>query len=471
MGSDNVVGDGRRARRRGARGAGVVAAVGALIAGAVVASPSSGAESGSCGTHFVASWLAGPTDAVALLDASGGPVPLSVDDQTFRMVITPHLGGSEVRVHLTNRFGPTPVTFARVSVGVRTAAAGARDPQPVRFGGKTSITVPVGGDVVSDPVPLRFNAFTPLAVSVYVPGSAGPPTKHWNANATSYYAAARSGDLTTRADGREFGATTGSWLYVSGLDVAASGPVRAVVAFGDSITDGFVGSTPLSVPADRTVADTDDRYPDRLQNILDRAGIPISVVNAGIGSNRLLSSGEPLMLGPAGLERFDHDALDQAGVAGVLLQEGINDLGSAAPARRRSDDRRISAAHRASPCPRREDLAGHTAPRLERPHRRTGPRAEQRGDPAADQLVDPHPAPRRRRCRLRRRTPRPRRSRRLAGRRQQCRSSASRPPRLSGHGRRGRSIDVGRFDRRKRLPHKVGRIVTKPRRDRSNIGT
>ncbi|MFF3572404.1 hypothetical protein [Nocardia jiangxiensis] len=75
MGSDNVVGDGRRARRRGARGAGVVAAVGAPIAGAVAASPSSVAESGSCGRHFVASWLASPTDAVTPVDASGGPAP------------------------------------------------------------------------------------------------------------------------------------------------------------------------------------------------------------------------------------------------------------------------------------------------------------------------------------------------------------------------------------------------------------
>ncbi|WP_254206232.1 GDSL-type esterase/lipase family protein [Nocardia alni] len=331
MGSGNVIGDmiggRRRAVRRRSRCTGVVVAVGALIAGAVAASPPGMAESGSCGTHFVASWLASPTDAISPVDASGGPIPLTVDDQTFRMVISPHLGGSEVRIHLTNRFGLTPVTFGQVNVGVQTAAAAVRDPQPVRFGGKTSITVPAGGDMISDPVALRFNAFTPLAVSIYVPGSAGPPTKHWNANATSYYSPPRSGDLTGRTDGRGFGATTGSWLYLSGLDVAASGPQRAIVAFGDSITDGFVSSTPLSVPADRAVADTNGRYPDRLQHILDRAGIPISVVNAGIGSNRLLASGEPLMLGPSALERFDHDALNQAGVAGVLLQEGINDLG------------------------------------------------------------------------------------------------------------------------------------------------
>ncbi|MQY17616.1 SGNH/GDSL hydrolase family protein [Nocardia macrotermitis] len=325
MGSGNVIGDVLGGRRQ--RVTGVVAAVSALIAGTVAAAPPSTATPGTCGTHFVASWLASPTDAIAPVDASGGPVPLQVTDQTFRMIVTPHLDGSEVRIHLTNRFGLTPVTFGRVSVGARTSAAAVRDPRPVRFGGKPSITVPPGGDVVSDPVSLRFNAFEPLAVSVYVPGAAGPPTKHWNANATSYYSAAGSGDLTAQASGRRFGSTTGSWLYVSGVDVAAPGSVRAVVAFGDSITDGFVGSTPLSVPADRGVADTNGRYPDQLQHVLDRAGIPISVVNAGIGSNRLLYSGEPLMLGPSGLTRFDRDVLDQAGVAGVLLQEGINDLG------------------------------------------------------------------------------------------------------------------------------------------------
>lgn len=331
MSSDNVVGGVPCGARRGPgaarRAAGVLAAVSALVAGAVAAAPASTAAPAACGTHFVASWLASPTDAITPVDASGGPIPVEVTDQTFRMIITPHLGGSEVRIHLTNRFGLTPVTFGRVSVAVQSSGATVRNPVPVRFGGRTSISVPAGGDVVSDPVALRFNAFTPLAVSVYVPGSAGPPTKHWNANATSYYSAAHSGDLTAQARGAGFGSTTGSWLYVSGLDVAASGRERAVVAFGDSITDGFVASTPLSVPADRAVADTNGRYPDRLQQIVDRAGLPISVVNAGIGSNQLLTSGEPLMLGPSGLERFDRDALDQAGVAGVLVQEGINDLG------------------------------------------------------------------------------------------------------------------------------------------------
>ena len=101
----------------------------------------------------------------------------------------------------------------------------------------------------------------------------------------------------------------------------------SIVAFGDSITDGFVAATPLSEPVSLAVADKNGRYPDDLQRRLDAAGIPLSVANEGIGSNRLVTDGEPLMLGLSGVQRFQEDALDVPGVKGVLLQEGINDLG------------------------------------------------------------------------------------------------------------------------------------------------
>ncbi|WP_051499175.1 GDSL-type esterase/lipase family protein [Nocardia sp. BMG51109] len=286
------------------------------------------AQENDCGgTHFVAAWTGSPTDAVTPLDATGGPVPLAVDDQTFRMVVTPHLGGSQLRVHLTNRFGLAPVTFDNVSIGNQVSGAAVTDIQPVLFDGKAATTVAAGADVVSDPVSFPVAASAPLAVSIHVADRAGPPTKHWNANATSYYSPAGSGDLTARPGPEQFTSTTGSWFYVNAVDVLAPGGTGAVVAFGDSITDGFVGTSPLSVPADRAVADTNGRYPDILQRRLDAEGIPISIVNAGIGSNRVLTSGEPLLLGPSGLSRFERDALGQAGTGGVLVQEGINDLG------------------------------------------------------------------------------------------------------------------------------------------------
>ncbi|MET9202430.1 GDSL-type esterase/lipase family protein [Gordonia sp. NPDC003585] len=279
------------------------------------------------GTHFVASWAMSPTDSVTPVDASAGPVPMVVSNQTFRMIVTPHLGGEVLRVRLTNRFGSSPITFGRTTVATQLRGARVSTPVAVHFGGKNSVTVPAGADVVSDPVVFRVRAFVPLAVSIHVPGTMGPPTKHWNANATSFYTGAGAGDATGRTSAAGYTSTTKSWFYVNALDVRAPASTRSIVAFGNSITDGFVGATPLSVPADPNAADRQGRYPDGLQRRLIGASIPISVVNAGIGSNRLLTSGEPLLLGSRGLSRFRRDALEQSGVAGVLLLEGINDVG------------------------------------------------------------------------------------------------------------------------------------------------
>jgi lysophospholipase L1-like esterase len=116
-------------------------------------------------------------------------------------------------------------------------------------------------------------------------------------------------------------------LYVDGIDVRAPHRTVAIVAFGDSITDGFVAATAASEPVSTSIADKNRRYPDDLQRRLDAAGIPLSVGNAGIGSNRLVTDGEPLMLGHSGVQRFRQDALDVAGVRGVIVQEGINDFG------------------------------------------------------------------------------------------------------------------------------------------------
>ena len=54
----------------------------------------------------------------------------------------------------------------------------------------------------------------------------------------------------------------------------------AVVAFGDSITDGA-----------RSTPDTNNRWPDHLAKRLLAQGIKMGVLNAGIGGNRVLNEG------------------------------------------------------------------------------------------------------------------------------------------------------------------------------------
>jgi lysophospholipase L1-like esterase len=306
-------------RSRTAKGlfaAGVATATAIAVASTPAATPAIAAESDACGTdQWVTSWTASPSDNSSLL------LPGSLSNQTVRMVITPHLGGSSLRLHLTNRFGASPFGIGHVTIAPQSSGSGIGSPVDVTFGGGRSVTLPARGDVVSDPVELTFQAFTPLAVSIYVPNSSITPTRHWNANATSYYANAGTGDLAAQTSGTGFGNTTDGWVLVNGLDVMAR--ARAVVMFGDSITDGFVASNPFSIPADSSAYDKNGRYPDVLQRRVSAAGLPISVVNAGISANQVLVD----LVGDSGRSRLDVDALQLPGAEGVLVLEGINDFG------------------------------------------------------------------------------------------------------------------------------------------------
>jgi len=101
--------------------------------------------------HWVASWTASPSDSATPFDAAGYPVPEVLVNQTLRMIITPHLGGSIVRIHLSNRFGKAPALFGRVTVGLEGHGA-VSGLTAVTFGGSAQVRVPVGQDVISDPV-------------------------------------------------------------------------------------------------------------------------------------------------------------------------------------------------------------------------------------------------------------------------------------------------------------------------------
>jgi lysophospholipase L1-like esterase len=107
--------------------------------------------------------------------------------------------------------------------------------------------------------------------------------------------------------------TTQAYYWLANVDVAAPPDAAAIVAFGDSITDGAV-STP----------NTDRSWPSFLARRLAAAGGGnIAVLNQGISGNRLLRDGA----GVSALARFDRDVLAQPGVKWLMILEGINDIG------------------------------------------------------------------------------------------------------------------------------------------------
>ena len=238
-------------------------------------------------------------------------VPATLKGQTVRMIAHTSLGGRRVRVALSNALEKPPLRVGAAHVALRAKAAAivpASD-RALSFGGRTSTVVPPGTMVVSDPVDLTVPALADLAVSLYLPQDTGAPTVHPDGMHTAYIT---SGDATGTALLTPV-ATTTAYLWLASIDVLAPGDAGAIVAFGDSITDG-VGST----------LDSDRAWLSLLATKLsgERVAGARSVINAGLSGNRLLRPG----FGVSALARFDRDVLSHAGVRWMTVLLGINDV-------------------------------------------------------------------------------------------------------------------------------------------------
>jgi lysophospholipase L1-like esterase len=238
-------------------------------------------------------------------------------DQSLRQVIRLNTGGTELRVRLSNAQGGTPLRVTGATVGRAVSGAAVRPGtvHSLRFGDTDSVTLPPHGAATSDPVPMRTSPREQLTITLYFKSATGPATYHQLSMATSYRA---TGDHRRATGAAAFTDSIkpgyGSWYYLEGVEVAGGRPKpNAVVAFGDSITDGF-GAT----------IDGDDRYPDALAEHLIAAGRDRPVLNAGIGSNKLLT--DSACGGDKGISRFTRDVLGQPRVGMVIVLIGINDI-------------------------------------------------------------------------------------------------------------------------------------------------
>ncbi|WP_431896959.1 SGNH/GDSL hydrolase family protein [Nonomuraea sp. bgisy101] len=290
----------------------------ALTAAALLLLGTGTAASAGPQTGWVASWGASPASGVPNTD-NGYP------NHSIRNVVHLSLGGTAVRVHLSNAFGRSPLVIGAATValgrGSTSADAVSGTVSELTFGREPSITIPAGAEAVSDPVQMRVPDEADLLVTTFVPTPSGPVTYHPAAQQTSFYAT--DGDHTAEESGAAFPLATSAWHYVTGVDVRAPAARGAVVALGDSITDG-IHSTP----------NANRRWPDFLADriMAQPAGRRMGVLNAGISANRLLLDGGGPLGGSAvsagvnALARLDRDVLSRPGATTVIVLLGINDI-------------------------------------------------------------------------------------------------------------------------------------------------
>jgi lysophospholipase L1-like esterase len=289
--------------------------------------------------HWVTTWVAapqqprggGPPPAAQPAATPGGqrgqagPVgpavaapPTAFNDQTIRMIVHTSLGGRRARVTLSNAYGNASLKIGTVHVALRSkesAIVPASD-RTLMFNGKPAVTIPQGAQMISDPVDLEIPQLGDVAVSVYIPEESGQLTTHATGLHTTYIAKGNVAANPALNDAT----TTRSYYWISAIDVMAPADAGAIVAFGDSITDGATSTN-----------DADRSWPSAFAaRILTTAGTPkMAVLNQGISGNRLLADGA----GVNALARFDRDVLGMSGVKWVMILEGINDIGQTTSAR------------------------------------------------------------------------------------------------------------------------------------------
>ena len=261
--------------------------------------------------RWVATW------AASMLAAPPRPPADSVDrtptlvNRTLREIVRVSVGGSRVRLRLSNLYGDRPLVVGSIHVALRKSGAEIEPgtDRAVTFNGRSSIVIRAGASLVSDGVSLSIPNLADVAISLFLADSARLSTRHALGLQTNYVSA--SGDFTGSASFAP-DTTLMMWPFIAGIDVVNPAVTGVIVAFGNSITDG-VGSK----------ADSNSRWPDVLARRLFASREPLkAIVNAGISGNRVLSPGA----GASALERFDRDVLMQPGVTHVIVLEGINDI-------------------------------------------------------------------------------------------------------------------------------------------------
>lgn len=244
------------------------------------------------------------------------------NNQTLRQIVHVSLGGNRVRVRLSNAYGKAPLVVGEAQVALQQSGASnvAGSNRVLTFNGQAGITVPAGATVVSDPVTLQVPSLSNLSISVYLPQPTPAATQHQQSRQTSYLsapgnyagAADQPGVFSSRCDNGTNPLTCSShWYFLAGVDVEAVVPAAAVVALGDSITNGS-----------QTGTNKNRRWTDTLARRLIAGNRSVGVLNAGIGGNTLVAWG----VGPNAQKRFERDVANQPGARYVIVLSGINDI-------------------------------------------------------------------------------------------------------------------------------------------------
>ena len=244
---------------------------------------------------------------------------------TVRQIIKVTTSGDKFKLRLSNQYGKSSVQVESMHIAKQGARADQSDiitstDTVVTVDGKESFEIPAGEVIETDTIDFKVTALENVAISTYFGGNVPTTgvTGHRGARATTYQTPGNEVSAESLGSVNGLKTCTG-WFFLADASVVMDDDARAVVCFGDSITDGYGTDAGYLGKKPDSYTRWGDYFAKRLQ--ANESTKNVSVINEGIGGNSIFGG-----LGPAGKDRFRRDLLEHDGVAYCIILFGVNDL-------------------------------------------------------------------------------------------------------------------------------------------------
>lgn len=257
-------------------------------------------------------WVGTWSTSQQLTEPRNNPPEPGLNGNTIRQIVHVSVGGDELRFRVSNEFGDEPVEITEIHIAksLGASAIDTRTNTALTFDGESALTLQPGDAALSDPFSFKLEKLSNVTITMHIESIGEEITGHPGSRTTSYIVEG------SNATAEEFSdpVTTDHWYLIDAIDVKAPNHFAAVAVLGNSITDGRGSGT-----------NKQNRWPDELSRRLQANDNTnhVAVLNQGIGGNCVLKA----CLGPAAIDRFERDVLNQTGVEWLITLEGINDIG------------------------------------------------------------------------------------------------------------------------------------------------
>lgn len=276
------------------------------------------------GEPWLTTW--GTAEEKCNLADSDGKMPampkLALEGTTIRQIIRVTTSGQKIRFRLSNQYGQEDVTIKSMHIAKQIEPTkpdiDTSTDTVVTVGGQEEFKIPKGELIVTDAIDFSVDALENIAISCYFGEVPQIVTGHRGARATTYQLEGNNVSEETF----EKPETTTAWYFLADASLLSAKGGRAVVCFGDSITDGYGTDASYLGRSPDSYTRWGDYFAQRLQE--NEATKDVSVINEGIGANSILGSYPT----DAGKDRFERDLTQHDGVAYCIILMGVNDLNS-----------------------------------------------------------------------------------------------------------------------------------------------